>query len=285
LHALLFEAVPLYELMKYRFRVDHEVAFDWLNLDFSVLAARGLPPAAPYHFEIVFNPYKPDRGENGAFVTAMYQLPPGAPVPAVTGAGGGGIEPGADALNFLGELTDFSPNVIPGLVSALVERQLTPANGSRATPGRSFGSTGIRGNVLSTELGVALADARRAIAAINNVAQTFPFPGLVACRFVKSSAATLAFTTFAPITCTIELPSAGTDRSAAFFDRVFERLDRDKIRFTLHWGQCGDFSPARVRAAHGAAVDSWLAERRKLLSTAGRKLFANAFVERCGLAG
>jgi FAD/FMN-containing dehydrogenase len=282
LHGLLIETVPLYDLVKHRFRVDHDTAFDWLALDFRVLAARGLPPAAPYHFEIVFNPYRHAPGEAGAFVTAMYQLP-GTASPSAAEAGG--IEPGADALTFLGEITDFAPQTIPTVVSKLVEGQLTPASGSRATPGRTFGSTNIRGNVLSSELGVALADARRAIVAINDVARAYPFPGLIAVRFVKSSAATLAFTGFAPITCTIELPAAGTDRTEEFFRRVFQRLDQDGIRFSLHWGQCGDFSAQRVRAAYGGAVDRWLDQRRKLLSPAGRELFSNAFVERCGLAG
>lgn len=283
LHALLIECVPLYELSKFRFAVDHQTALDWLSLDFTVLAARGLPPARPYHFEIVFNPYRPAAGARGAFVTAMYQLPSNGP--AASAAAAGGIEPGADALTFLGEITDLAPQTIPTVVSTLVEAQLTPANGAMATPARTFGSTNIRGNVLSSELGVALADARRAVSAINAVAAEYPFPGLVAVRFVKASAATLAFTRFSPLTCTIELPAAGTERTEQFFQRVFQRLDREGIPFTLHWGQCGDFSPQRLRAGYGQAVDRWLGERRKLLSPAGRALFSNAFLERCGLAG
>ena len=107
---------------------------------------------------------------------------------------------------------------------------------------------------------------------------------MVAARFVKASSATLAFTRFAPITCTLELPGAGSDHTAAFHARVFARLDADQIPFTLHWGQCGDFSPARVRAMYGDAVDGWLAQRRALLDAAGRRLFANDFLRRCGLA-
>ena len=187
-------------------------------------------------------------------------------------------------LAFLGELTGAVPASIPELATRLVEAQLKPASGERATPGRTFGSTSIRGSVLSSELAVSLADSRRALETIVGVAKAFPFPGLVAARFVKASSATLAFTRFAPVSCTIELPGAGSTRTTQFYDRVFRALDRANIPFTLHWGQCGDFTSARVRAMYGANIDAWLDARRKLLSPAGRRLFSNDFLVKMGLA-
>ena len=264
-HGLLLEAVPIYELVKHRFRADHAEALGFTNLDFAAFArARpGLPPAVPYHFELTLNPYRSGARQRGAFVTAMYQLPGGKP--KRDQASSGGIEPGDDVLGFLGELTDVVPDAIPELATKLVEAQLKPANGERATPGRTFGSTSIRGNVLSAELAVSLDDSRRALQAIVEVAREFPFPGLVAARFVKASPATLAFTRFAPVSCTIELPGAGSTRTTDLHARVFRRLDQAGIPFTLHWGQCGDFSAARVRSMFGANVNAWLAARRKLL--------------------
>ena len=283
-HGLLFEAVPLYELVKHRFRADHSEALAFTNLDFAAFsrARPGLPPALPYHFEITLNPYRSAAREQGAFVTAMYQLPGGKA--KRDAASSGGLEPGDDLLAFLGELTGAIPAAIPELASRLVEAQLKPANGERATPGRTFGSTSIRGSVLSSELAVSLADSRRALETIVGEAKAFPFPGLVAARFVKASRATLAFTRFAPVTCTIELPGAGSTRTTQFYERVFRALDRASIPFTLHWGQCGDFSSTRVRAMHGANVDAWLEARRKLLSPAGRRLFSNDFLVKMGLA-
>jgi FAD/FMN-containing dehydrogenase len=284
-HGLLFEAVPIYELVKHRFQVDHAQALAFTNLDFAAFAASrpGLPPALPYHFEITLNPYRSGAKQKGAFVTAMYALPGGKP--KRDEASSGGLEPGDDLLAFLGELTNAAPAAIPELATKLVEMQLKPAKGERATPGRTFGSTSIRGNVLSSELAVSLADSRRALEAIVEVARRYPFPGLVAARFVKASRATLAFTRFSPVSCTIELPGAGSSRTTEFHSRVFQRLDQLGIPFTLHWGQCGDFSASRVRAMHGANLDTWLTERRKLLSPAGRRLFSNAFLEKMGLAG
>jgi FAD/FMN-containing dehydrogenase len=284
-HALLLETVPIYELVKYRFRADHHAAFDLLDLDWAKLAHAhvGLPPAQPYHYEVTFNPYRPGTGEQGAFVTAMYQLPGGTPDPLHPSTGG--HEPSDDLLGFLGALTNAAPAAIPDLATTLVEAQLKPASGGRGTPGSTFGSTAIRGSILSAELGVALVDAPRALDAICAEARAYPFPGLAAARFVKSSPATLAFTRFAPVTCTIELPGAGSARTAEFHTRVFGRLDLLKIPFTLHWGQAGDFGPARLHGGYGPAVDAWLAQRRKLLTVAGRRTFSNAFLEQCGLAG
>jgi FAD/FMN-containing dehydrogenase len=283
-HGLLFEAEPIYELVKHRFRADHTEALAFTNLDFAGFsrARPGLPPALPYHFEITLNPYRSAAREKGAFVTAMYQLPGGKA--KRDAASSGGLEPGDDLLAFLGELTGAVPAAIPELASRLVEAQLKPANGERATPGRTFGSTSIRGSVLSSELAVSLADSRRALETIVGVAKAFPFPGLVAARFVKASRATLAFTRFAPVTCTIELPGAGSPRTTQFYERVFRALDRAAIPFTLHWGQCGDFTSARVRAMYGANVDAWLDARRKLLSAAGRRLFSNDYLVKLGLA-
>jgi FAD/FMN-containing dehydrogenase len=283
-HGLLFEAVPLYELVRHRFRADHAQALAFTNLDFAAFsrARTGLPPAFPYHFEITLNPYRSAKGERGAFVTAMYQLPGGKP--KRDGSSSGGLEPGDDLLGFLGALTNAVPSAIPELTSRLAEAQLKPANGERATPGRTFGSTSIRGDVLSSELAVSVADSRRALETIVGVAKAFPFPGLVAARFVKASPATLAFTRFSPVSCTIELPGAGSSRTTQFHERVFKALDKANIPFTLHWGQCGDFSRARVRAMYGANVDAWLDARRKLLSPAGRRLFSNDFLVKMGLA-
>jgi FAD/FMN-containing dehydrogenase len=284
-HGLVFEAVPIYELLKHRFRADHSEALGFTNLDFAAFAGArpGLPPALPYHFEITLNPYRSGSGELGAFVTAMYQLPGGKA--KRDAASSGGLEPGDDVLSFLGTLTDATPAAIPALATTLVEAQLKPVSGERATPARTFGSTSIRGNVLSAELAVSLADSRRALQACVEVARAFPFPGLIAGRFVKASEATLAFTGFAPTSCTIELPGAGSARTTEYHNRVFQRLDQAGIPFTLHWGQCGDFSTTRVRAMYGARADAWVAERRKLLSPAGRRLFSNAFLEQTGLSG
>lgn len=282
-HGYLFEAVPLYELLKYRFRVDHTAALSWFDLDFPRIAREAnLPPASPYHFEVVFDPYRAGSGQRGAYVTAMYQVPPRA---ARAQPPSSAFEPGDDVMNLIARLTDLTAAPVPTLVSNLMAAQLGDVSGEQATPGETFGSTNIRGPVLSAELGVSLTKATSAVRAIVEGARREAFPGLVAVRFVRGSEATLAFTKHQPMSCTIELPGAGGRRALDFFGTVWPLLDREDVPFTLHWGQCGDFSAARVRRMYGGAADAWVQERRELLSPAGRHLFSNPLLERCGLGG
>ncbi len=197
IHGLLFEAVPLYDLLKHRFRVDHERALERFDLEFPRLAAdHGLPPAIPDHFEITFDPYRPGQGEQGAYVTTMYRLSPQTTAAATSKRGG--FEPGDDVLHLLGTLTNLTGAPVPLLVSQLAEAQLTPVSGKRATPGKTFSRTNVRGDVMSAELGIPLSRAAEAVRAIAEEARKAHFPGLVAARFVKASSATLAFTRFSP---------------------------------------------------------------------------------------
>lgn len=280
-HALLFAAEPLYLLERHVRRYDYDDVKGALGtLDVSGL---GLPHGdeLPFHFEIVLNPYATSRGQRGAWVRFMYKVAPERAIapPVKTG-------PGDDLLGVVGTISDAVPSAIPAVLGALLEQALAPAAGVLRTPGTTFGPTAIRGPVLSTEIGVALADVPAAVEAILDVARRMPFGGPVALRYVKDSSALLAFTRFAPITCTIELPSAGTKRTQRAFEEVWTALDDPPIPCTFHWGQRfrDDYNWDRIHAIFGSRADGWLAARRSLLSPAGRRMFSNALVERCGLA-
>lgn len=281
-HGYVFEAVPLYELSRHRTRVDHAVALSWFDLDFPRIAAEAhLPSTPPYHFEIVFDPYQREAGQRGAYVTAMYQMPPlDSPPPPPTG----GFEPGDDVMDLVGRLREPTTAPVSDLVSQLASSQLDEASGEQATPGRTFSNTSVRGSVLSAELAVSLHDGRQAVEALIDEAARQAFPGLVSVRFVRGSQATLAFTKFSPTSVTIELPGAAGPRTLDFYNAAWARLDRENVPFTLHWGQYGDFTQERVRRMYGDAVDTWKAQRGGLLSPAGLHLFSNDWLERAGLA-
>src|SRR5690606_30929253 len=201
-HGYVFEAVPLYELSRYRTRVDQAVALSWFDLDFSRIAREAhLPAHAPYHFEIVFDPYQRKAGQRGAYVTAMYQAPPlDSPPPPPTR----GFEPGDDVLDLVGRLQGPVSAPVSDLVSQVAASQLDEAAGEQATPGRTFSNTSVRGSVLSAELAVALNDGRRTVETLLDEAARRAFAGLVSVRFVRGSRATLAFTRFSPTSVTIE---------------------------------------------------------------------------------
>lgn len=281
-HGYVLEAAPLYELSRYRVRVDHETARTWFSLDFPRIAADAeLPPATPYHLEIVFDPYQREAGQRGAYVTAMYQVPPLKSQPAPPT---GGFEPGDDVVNLIADLADTRQSTVPSSVSHLAATHLDAASGEQATPGRTFSNTSVRGSVLSTELAVSSSDAPRAVEAIVELAARQRFSGLLSVRFVRGSRAPLAFTKFSPVSVTLELPGAATPETLEFYRAVWSRLDDEGIPFALHWGQCGDFGRERVRRMYGDAVDAWQSARRELLSPAGRRLFSNPWLEEAGLA-
>jgi len=67
---------------------------------------------------------------------------------------------------------------------------------------------------------------------------------------------------------------------------VWADLDAAGVPFTLHWGKYNTFwTPARLRAHFGGAVDRWIAGREALLeSAAARQVFTNPFMVGLGLA-
>jgi hypothetical protein len=125
-------------------------------------------------------------------------------------------------------------------------------------------------------------DALDAIFAVTDV-HTFGAP--VALRYVRASQALLAFTHFAPITCTIEFPGIDAPRSREAHRLLEIELVKRAVPHTYHWGQVMPLNHKVVRAGFGdARVDAWLKARRSFLSDAGRKLFSNDMLDALGLA-
>jgi FAD/FMN-containing dehydrogenase len=287
-HAVLLEVAPLYVLERHVRRYDFpEVEHALTTLDVESL---GLAHGAtlPYHFEVVVNPFKLAAGGRGAFVRTMYKVaqpPPGATLPPLTTMG-----TGDDVLGIVGFVADCLPAAIPAALELVAAEQIKPVSFSFATPGQTFGTTGIRGSVLSMEFSLAPADVVAALRCIARVADEFPFAGLLAVRYVKASSALLAFTNAriaTPIVATIEIPCSGAQRSLEAFDRIGAALDHAQIRHAFHWGQClpPAYGLARLTQIYGDRVERWLAARRRFLpSAAGRRCFANGYLERLGLA-
>jgi hypothetical protein len=288
IHAVMLEVVPLYVLERHVRSYHFDAVRQALTtLDVSSL---GLPHGGelPYHFEVVVNPYQLNGAKQGAHVRALYKrsLPkPGSGAPRLVTS-----TLGDDLINVVGAITDGAEGTIRGAVDLVLGQQVKPVSGALGSPGQTFGATSARGGVLSMELGVAPGDVVAAVQAIAAVADAFPFAGLMAIRYVKASAALLAFTSSkigSPTVATIEIPCAGAVRSHQAFDRIWAALEQRGIRHSFHWGQClpPHFGVAKLQQLHGDHLDRWLASRRAFLSTpAARRCFSNGFVERLGLA-
>ena len=283
IHAVMLTCEPIYTLELHIRRYDYAQVQPVLSsLEVSRL---DLPdgPALPFHFEVVLNPYRTQPGEQGAFVRFIYKrdFTPVADAPGDTVVTG----PGDDLLGLMGTVSDLVPGLIPAALDTVMQQQLQPtAAPILGSHGQIFAATEIRGLAMSTEIGVALQDAEAATEVILAVAQDHFFASPVALRYVKASSATLAFTRFAPITCTIELPAVGSQRTAQAYNRIWAELDRRGIPYTLHWGQCLRADAAFIRQSFGTRVDAWLAARRQFLSPVARQTFSNDLLVACGLA-
>ncbi len=281
IHAVLFEATPIYLLDVRSLRMDWpDVADAAFTLDTGALSLPD-PGTEPFHLDFALNPYKAGRGQRGALVTAMYKRPFGehSKRPSKDGK----LVPGIDLLGIGGKLATALPATIPGGVGAMFEG-VVKARGEMVlgTHGQVFGETELVGKSLSTEIGVDLRDTRAAVEALLEVAREHSYPGMFGLRYVQKSNALMAFTRF-DTTCTIEMTGAGSRRTLEFYDRAWAALDARKIPYTQHWGKVHHITSKDIRQRWGGAVDEWLAARRAFLSPKGRAMFSNDLLTACEL--
>lgn len=251
------------------------------DLDFSRL---DLPRRndRPYHFQVVMNPFEPD---GDAFVTTMYRdarRRPGSKLPPPPTKIGGGD----DALGVIGVLTDLFGDLTPILAKGLMAVGYGEYDNHAGTPGQIFRDTTTRGKAASSAMGIPLQHVNDALDVLFDLHREIQAPVLFACRYVKSTKATLGFTCHGERTCVLEIDGPQSSKVRTMHKRSWDLLRSAGIPFTFHWGKQHDLTANRVRAAYGdERVDAWLAARRSLLRTASlRKTFSNDMTERAGLA-
>lgn len=289
IHAVLFEAEPVFVLDKFVRRYDYPaVAHAARTLD---TAGLDLPsPDRPFHFEVVVNPYRRGAGEGGAFVRAYYKKTLGAnePLPVLS-VGESKTIRSPDLIHVISSLSDAVPALVPGLLQDQLEHsfQPTPLPLRHALPGQIFDDTLPSNGGTSLEIGVPLARVGDALDAIFRVTDAHVFGAPVALRYVRASHATLAFSCHAPTTCTLEMPGIDSATAASGHRQIFAALQAAQIPATYHWGQQGPFTAASLAQGYGAArIERWLQARRGFLKTAGgRRTFSNALLDACGLSG
>jgi hypothetical protein len=284
-YGIVIETEPLYLLEEERHRLPLNAPLRQAmrTLDFSGIPTPH-PGEVPLHFELVVDPHNP---AGGAYVTTMYRRPYRTDYDPPT-VSASGIGPGDDLLAVIGQLGDVIGLLVAPLVNTLVTTQYsefgpgTPKPAQFGMLGEIFSATLSHQKEMSAEIGVALGDAERALDLMLALPQVTDYPGLVSFRYVKKSKALLAFTKF-DTTCAIELPAAYADGTTAFYEAVWQGLENAGIPFTLHWGQVNNFTPARVRAMYGSAVDDWIKSRNSVLDPQARAVFNSPFLQSCGL--
>ncbi len=281
IHGVMIETEDLFLLETYLQRIPYAdpLKNTMETLDFSGL---NLPYGneRPFHFSVSINPYDL---ENGAYIYTYYKRPyqENYVKPVHNDAG---IGPGDDAPCFIGRLTDTIPALVPKIVNKLLAGALKPFNKQFGTLGEIFDNTNLHGKLLSTALGIPLNMVNRVTELLFEVNKTDgPFTGLFAYRFIKKSGATLAFTHFPDFTCILELDGIFSDKTKNFYNAVWNKLDEEKIPFTFHWGKMTGLNAERITRMYGAAADSWITARNKLLDTDSMKVFTNPLLQEWGL--
>ena len=201
-----------------------------------------------------------------------------------------GFQYGDNTLGLMQTILDtlgpkLSAPLVPRLVNALLPLVFKETPAVFGTLGETFNNTRFRGKAASAAIGINASDASRVLEEIVRINSNTPFAGAAAFRYVKGSAAIMAFTRF-PITCILELDGVDSAHTRNFLNRVWERLEELDIPYTLHWGKINfNLNSERVRKMYGAAVDKWIGCRHLLLDEQTRKVFTNSFLQKLGMDG
>lgn len=288
IHGVAFKAEPLYVLEMFVEQLDYErVVPAVTTLDMRGL---GLPDgdALPFHFEVLFNPYKRGSGQKGAFLRVMYKRPYVAPGPRLATTHGASIN-GRDLVSIAGVFSGVLPGATVGdFLQTQLQETVTPTAPVTVPmlPGVAFGDCEPTGGGTSLEIGIPINRIAEALNLVWSVTDSHPFGAPVAVRYVKASEALLAFTYFPPLTCTIEMPGVDSSAARTAHQALFAAFNAAGIPHTFHWGQHLPQDAQSVVAGYGQArVDRWLAARRSFLKTAaGRRMFSNDLLDACGLS-
>ncbi|MBU3742388.1 MAG: FAD-binding protein [Candidatus Kapabacteria bacterium] len=271
-------AEPLYHLESWRRVVPYNglvnALMTTLDLDLlpMIVPSLQVDPTRVWHVEVVLNPH--DAGS--AYLTVMERWTTARPKSIAQPHKRS--TPGDDLLNVVGRLTATLPAAAGAATTALLGATFGNRGPVVATPYETFTAPDVRGAALSVEIGVPLDRSYDAVELLKSCPEIKHYAGIIACRFVKASAATLAFTQF-PITCTIELPGVKNTRTQKFYDAAFAKLFASDIPVTAHWGQIYPIG-SDILAAYGSNLDRWLAARESLLSGPMRSVFGHATTPR-----
>jgi len=292
---VILETVSLYILETHTIKTDYSIAesiyesLGKFNHNSSTnlkkyLNKFGLPDKKdPHHIDLIVNPYSEKKN---TFLRVMYSSPYDK-TKCSRRPGRFRTRVGDDILSIIGSVTTAEPDLAESIINILFGQAAKVQSGYTQTPKYIFGDSTIykpKQGGASTELGVHLENAAEVMKIVIDLAKKDNFVGLIGVRFVKNSNATLAFTRFSPLTCTIELPGLNTPSTQQIYINVFTSLDNRKIPLTLHWGQEGDYSPKRLSSMYGKGITEWIRQRNRFLpDPLQRYMFTNDFLKRCGL--
>lgn len=292
IHGVVIEAEDCFLLHRHVKSIDKNLALQLADtMDFSALAAiipEEIDQIRPYHYKIYVNPYRDDPNY---IVEAWYKKPfhpeyPD-PIPVISEA------LYLDIIKCFNKLIrSHSRELIPRMIEILQDTAFPDPNESLIGPLKDLCWDAInQGRAFACSVGIDHADTSRALAALVELGRREgPVPGIFSMRFVKASAATLAFTKF-PITCMMEIDGSGWDGSRTlisqqeYYERFIETLQANHIPFTIHWGKNAAWNfPGLLEHMYGnQAAQKWKTYRSALLGPDMAKVFSNDYLRTIGL--
>ncbi len=296
IHGVVMEAEDRFLLSRYVKKMNRDKALhlaetlDFENSDFKVEGetdANG-KPNRPFHYKIFINPYVDDTEYMMEVIyKKAYQSGYPDPVPKIK------TSIYRDLILLFISIAEKFKKDIPALIKFLQSAVLPPENLQvTGTIGEIFWDAGYQGPAYACAVGIDHKDSPKALELLTKLArEEGPIPGIYAMRFVKQSAATLAFTKF-PVTCMLEIDgliwNPKTDKLISlqeFCTRIIEVLQANNIPFTQHWGKNSDWSfPGLIPHMYGNKAQEWKEYRSALLRKETAAIFSNKFLEDIGLS-
>lgn len=278
IHGVMIETEPIYLLEGFRelvpFNNDLKQLMSTLDFTKSTFLNN---LQTPFHFQVIVNQYNIDFG---AYVITMYKnkyhadYTPPVSLPNTAG-------PGDDAPLFIGKITDFVPASIPLLVNNLIKSELTIGKWT-GTTGQIFTNTTTHGKVFSTAMGIPLEYVSEVVDLLISLNKQTTFPGIFAFRYVKKSAALIAFTKY-DLTCVVELDGVQSDITRKFYNDVWKALDDRKIPYTFHWGKVHNLDQEKIKQKYTDTYLQWINARNVLLTSEMRNVFSSKSLRQFGL--
>ena len=237
------------------------------------------PGERPYHYKFYMNPYK---HLDDFIVEILYKRPfdPNYESPIKTIQG-----------SYYGDL----PKLVGTIVSLMKGTTRTFANVlsktifPKATDAVKVGmlseifyDTNSKGSVFGMAFGIEANRLEILLNSMTTIISDMNVPGLLSCRFVKGTAATLGFTRM-PQTAIVEVDGVKWKDLDKFIESVLKQMKSLPFEFTLHWGKNADWSPELVETMYGNRKTDFLNERNKLITPQMRKIFTSKFLEDTGL--
>lgn len=291
IHGVMIETEPQFLLTEHRegpIEYNNTLKSAMKTLDFSGLNLPGTRLSGDmYHFEVLFNihEFEPNNPAKGAFIKYMFKKP--FELSHTPLKRNNEFTYGDDLLGIISTVLDKLPGsgkLIPAMVNLMFGMAFKTEPPRIGTIREMFNYTKFRGKVASAAMAIDIQDSPRAVELIVEVNKQKPFPGGLSLRYVKGTKATLGFTRF-DNTCVLEMDGVDGQPARDFFQAVWNKMEQQNIRYTLHWGKINfNLNEARIKQMYGpSSVQSWIDSRNQLLDTSVLPVFTNKFLEQCGL--